>query len=110
MIPFSLAGKKAIVSGASRGIGYATAAALCEAGADVLLVARNVSALAVAAESLGPTSRIQYTPFDFLEVDRISSWFDQQIRNFGNFDILVNNAGVNHRAPAIEFPPKSGSD
>jgi gluconate 5-dehydrogenase len=104
LTPFSLAGKRALVTGASRGIGYGAAAALIEAGADVLLVARDASALADASQRLGPAPGVQFTLFDFLEVDRIAHWFDQQTRSFGNFDILVNNAGVTHRAPAVDYP------
>jgi gluconate 5-dehydrogenase len=104
LVPFSLVGRKALVTGASRGIGYAAAAALSSAGAGVLLVARDASTLATASQCLGPAPHVQYAPFDLLEVDRIAPWFDQQIDSFGSFDILVNAAGVTHRAPAVEFP------
>lgn len=90
-----LSGKAAIVTGASRGIGAATARALAEAGASVLLLARNeAQTQAVAAEIREKGGRAEALRCD------VSAWEDIERgartcrEKFGSVDILVNNAGV----------------
>jgi NAD(P)-dependent dehydrogenase (short-subunit alcohol dehydrogenase family) len=84
----SLEGKKAVVTGAGRGIGRATALALAEAGAQVLAVSRTDADLqALAAEAPGRISP--------LAADVLDPAFHAQIEAMTDLDILVNNAGGN---------------
>ncbi len=102
---FSLRGKVAIVTGASRGIGKAIAAGFAEAGADLALVARSESKLIEvqqALQSIGAKAEI--FPYDLRQTDGIPDWVAQVVEACGRIDILVNNAGTTHRADAIDFP------
>jgi len=98
---FSLTGKKALVTGASKGIGASIAIAMAQAGADVVLVGRSqdsLSATRVAIENLGrsPESLIA----DVESRAQISEAF-KSIDQL-NVEIVVNNAGSISRAPAID--------
>ena len=89
---FRLEGKRALVTGAGRGIGLAAAAALAQAGAHVVLLARSadeVNAAATAIEDAG--GRAEAWVADVLQVEEIQ----KRIGSAGEFDILVNNAGTN---------------
>ncbi|MBI1925387.1 glucose 1-dehydrogenase [Candidatus Poribacteria bacterium] len=102
---FSLRGKVAIVTGASRGIGKAIAAGFAEAGADLALVARSESKLIEVQQelqSIGAKAKI--FPYDLRQTDEIPDWVAQIVEACGRIDILVNNAGTTHRADAIDFP------
>ena len=93
----SLSGKRAIVTGASKGIGFAVARDLLGAGANVLLCARNGEQLersiahlrqgAPRAQALGHTADVS----DSAQVAKLFEFADQQL---GGLDILVNNAGI----------------
>lgn len=100
--PFNLAGRRAIVTGASRGIGAAMAVALAEAGADVALVARgDCSATAAAVAATGRASIT--VPCDLSRDDAPSVVMEAVNASWGGADILVNNAGLIRRAPLLEF-------
>lgn len=88
----SLAGKNAIVTGASSGIGAATARRLALAGANVMLVARRHDRLEELTTELGPVA----TPLalNLGETDAAQALFDAATAQFGRTDILINNAGV----------------
>ncbi|WP_397576232.1 SDR family NAD(P)-dependent oxidoreductase [Sphingorhabdus sp.] len=86
---FRLDGKRAIVTGAGRGIGLAAAAALAEAGAEVTLVARTASEIEAAAETIGKGAVAIL--LDVTDVDSVKSFFSTNPA----FHILVNNAGTN---------------
>lgn len=92
-----LAGKSAIVTGGGRGIGRATALALAEAGADVVVAARTqreIEETAEAIEQLGRRSlAIQADVSDPYDVEQI---VDATLEAFDKIDILVNNAGTIH--------------
>lgn len=91
---FSLAGKVAIVTGASQGIGRAIAVQLARAGADVGLASRNEAKLnEVAAEvtALGRRARVLLT--DVAVAAQVQAMIDGAVAAFGRLDILVNNAG-----------------
>jgi len=101
---FRLDGRLAMVTGASKGIGLGIATAMAEAGADLILVARNESELEEAAGKLTLGGRsVSVAPFDLHETDRIAAWYSGVVSRCGLPDILVNAAGVMHRAPAHEL-------
>jgi len=95
---FSLEGKTALVTGASRGIGQATALALAQTGADVVVVSRTVQDLEKVADrirGLGRKSRVIAT--DVASTKQINSLVSKMRKEFGRIDILVNNAGISLR-------------
>ena len=98
----SLAGKRAVVTGASSGIGLAAAVALGEAGADVMLVARQAAPLqdlASAMHQAGMTATA--LPLDITDIPVMQD----HIATAGPFDILVNSAGMARHGPALETTP-----
>lgn len=99
---FSLSGRRAMVTGASRGLGLQMARALARAGADLVITARDVSSLSDACEELEAFGRrIEPLPLDLRHEDSIQSAI-AQATSAGALDILVNNAGCNIRKPALE--------
>jgi gluconate 5-dehydrogenase len=98
---FDLTGRRALVTGATRGIGHAIAAALGEAGATVLVNGRSESGVAAAVAALAARG-IAAEPLAFDITDDAAR--DTALPRAGRIDILVNNAGIQHRAPAVEFP------
>ncbi|MCH9816741.1 MAG: SDR family oxidoreductase [Actinomycetia bacterium] len=93
----SLAGKKAIVTGASRGIGRAIAADFARAGADVGVLARNEELLQETADLVraeGRTSAVAVA--DILDADVFRGALAALAEELGGVDILVNNAGGNN--------------
>ncbi|MBF4163351.1 SDR family oxidoreductase [Nocardioides acrostichi] len=103
--PFDLTGRRAVVTGASRGIGRAVAAALAAAGADVAGVSTSMpqgdSPTRSAVEAHGRT----FTPYsaDFADREAVID-LAARLEADGPVDILVNNAGTIERAPAAEHP------
>ncbi len=101
---FQLAGRRALVTGGSKGIGLGIAQAMAAAGADIILVARSQDELATAAAKLGETGRqVSISPFDLRNTDGIPAWFASVVKTHGCPDILVNAAGITRRAPAEEL-------
>ena len=93
---FRLDGRKALVTGASRGIGRGIAIALAEAGADVAVSARDVDMLeAVAAEIRALGRKAVVAPADVLDGDALRGSVDRVAEELDGIDILVNNAGGN---------------
>jgi NAD(P)-dependent dehydrogenase (short-subunit alcohol dehydrogenase family) len=91
---FDLTGRKAFVTGASRGIGRAIAVAYAEAGADVALVARGADGLAETAAAIRDTGRDAYViPADVTSYDAVADAVAAAIDQLGYIDIVVNNAG-----------------
>jgi NAD(P)-dependent dehydrogenase (short-subunit alcohol dehydrogenase family) len=91
---FDLTGKKAFVTGASRGIGQVIAVALAGAGADLALVARSEGGLADTAEQISALGRKAVViPADVTEQEPVIAAVDQAIEALGGVDIVVNNAG-----------------
>ena len=102
---FSLAGKRALVTGSSRGIGFAIAAALAGAGADVILNGRDTKALGEAAANLADGgARARAVAFDVTSGDSVADAIEHIEAEIGPIDILVNNAGMQHRSPLEDFP------
>ena len=91
---FRLDGRRALVTGAGRGIGLALAAALAEAGAEVTLVARTAAEIGEAADAMGGTAAV----LDVSDLAAVSAFFEQRPA----FHILVNNAGTNRPKPMHE--------
>jgi NAD(P)-dependent dehydrogenase (short-subunit alcohol dehydrogenase family) len=85
----------ALVTGASRGIGLAIAAALIKRGARVAITARDGAALSAAAERLGRSERVLPVTGDTVDPDHRSAAVAATIERFGGLDVLVNNAGIN---------------
>ena len=99
---FSLKGKAALVTGASRGIGQSIAVGLAEAGANVALVARSdLSDTAKAVEATG--QKALCLNVDLGDKAVIPGLIAETVEVFGSIDILVNNAGIIRRAPFLEF-------
>ena len=98
-----LSGKCAVVVGGTSGLGYATAIALAEAGADVVASSRRkaeVDRVASEVEGLGRKSlRVEV---DVRSQESLQKLHDKVISHFGRIDILVNSAGVTVRRPTIE--------
>jgi NAD(P)-dependent dehydrogenase (short-subunit alcohol dehydrogenase family) len=96
---FRLDGRRAIITGASRGIGFASAVALAEAGAEVTLVARSHDELeARATEIKAAYGAARALPLDVTDIEAVEC----ELRRVGPFEILVNNAGVSRHRPMLE--------
>jgi NAD(P)-dependent dehydrogenase (short-subunit alcohol dehydrogenase family) len=94
-----LAGRAAIVTGASKGLGKAIAAALAAEGARVAVVARDAAQLEALAAEIGGAA----FPADITDEDQVRALERGVVDAFGRIDILVNNAGVNLRKPIQDF-------
>ena len=90
----NLQGKRALVTGASRGIGLATARALVAAGARVAVNGRTPGSVATAIDGLGAGDRLAAAPGDISTVAGCEAVVGAALRALGGLDILVNNAGV----------------
>lgn len=89
-----LAGKRALVTGASRGIGRAIAIGFARAGADVALVARGADQLAEAAAEVAALGRRAVVlPCDVTDAAAVRAMVDAAIDGLGHVDVVVNNAG-----------------
>ena len=101
---FSLAGKRALVTGASRGLGLHFARVLAGAGADVALMARDGAALDKAAAAITQATgrRAIAVAGDVTVAASVRAAFDQMEAALGPLDILVNNAGVAVSKPLLE--------
>lgn len=100
---FRLDGRVALVTGGNRGLGYAIAQALAEAGASVAIVCRTEAAAETAAAALSQLTGRECRGFacDVTQPEEVQALVDLVIGDFGQVDILVNNAGLNVRG-AIE--------
>lgn len=91
---FRLDGKVAVVTGAGKGIGAATAVALAEAGADVVCAARTAADLEATAEHVRARGRHALAvTTDVTETAALEHLVDRTVTHFGHLDVLVNNAG-----------------
>lgn len=90
-----LEGRKALVTGASRGIGRAVAAQLAEEGADVALIATKAELLEAVAEELrGLGRKVVTLPVDLRDGDAVAKAVERAKDELGGLDIVVNNAGI----------------
>jgi 3-oxoacyl-[acyl-carrier protein] reductase len=101
---FSLKDKVALVTGASQGIGHATALALAEAGAKVAVAARNTEKLtSLASEIAGAGGEALAVPMDVADGAQVKAGFQQLLAKFGRLDILVNNAAITRDTLALRM-------
>jgi hypothetical protein len=91
--------KTALITGASEGIGAATARLFAEAGANLMLVARSRKNLEAIAAELRDKTRVEIFPMDVTDADACVDVFKKAAFEFGRVDILVNNAGFHARGP-----------
>jgi NAD(P)-dependent dehydrogenase (short-subunit alcohol dehydrogenase family) len=102
---FRLEGRRALITGGSKGLGRVMATALAEAGADVAICSRNLAECRETAAAISTATGRRAVPFALdvtraTDIDRSTTDIEQ---TFGPVDILINNAGVNVRGPADEL-------
>ena len=121
---FRLDGRRALVTGGSKGIGFAAATALAQAGARVVLVARDATELIAACARINCHSApkdseknnlsqheqianaapsVRYKALDVTDSVAVSAWVEEDIAANGPFDILVSNAGTNRPSTLAEL-------
>ena len=105
-----LAGKVAVVTGSTSGIGLGIARSLAAAGADVVI--NGLGEPAAIERVLGelerdhPRSRFAYNGANLMKGEEAHALIEQTVAAFGRVDILVNNAGIQHVSPIESFPPE----
>ncbi len=101
---FELGGQVAFITGSSRGIGLAIARGLAEAGAEVVLNARNAEELEGARAELAKAGHKAHAlAFDITDQTAVHDFVGLIERDIGPIDILFNNAGIQRRAPLVDF-------
>ncbi|HRN56089.1 MAG TPA: SDR family oxidoreductase, partial [Agriterribacter sp.] len=97
---FNLTGKKALITGGSRGLGFAIAKAFIAYGAEVIITGRDKAHMNKACKALG--KKCTGLIFDLKDVDRIRSFVSTVEQEHGAVDILVNNAGIHLKEAVLE--------
>ena len=93
---FDLSGRVAVVTGGNGGIGLAMAEGLADAGADIVVAARNTEKGATAVTKIQASGvRSTFIQVDVRDPESISHLVESVVEQFGGLDILVNNAGTN---------------
>jgi gluconate 5-dehydrogenase len=101
---FDLSGRTALVTGSTRGIGFALARGLADAGAQVIVNSRQGDAVAQTVEELrGAGAQALGAAFDVADEVSVRSTFEGFDRQGLAVDILVNNAGIQHRQPMLDL-------
>jgi NAD(P)-dependent dehydrogenase (short-subunit alcohol dehydrogenase family) len=102
---FELTGKTAVITGGSKGLGFAMAAGLASAGANIVLVSRNAGEGERAAKELSENFQTTVVAFsaDVTIQEHTESMAQFAADHFGRIDILVNSAGINIRGPIDEL-------
>ncbi len=104
MINFDLTGKTALITGSTRGLGFAIATAFADHGARVAINGRDPQGVAEAMEQLGDTPLPAVAAaFDVADSAATRQVVGDLLSAHGSIDILVNNAGIIHRAPLSEI-------
>lgn len=105
---FDLSGRMALITGSSKGIGFALADALGSAGATLVINARDADRLDSARRALQQRGySVHAQAFDVTDAAQVAAGIEQIESRHGAIDILVNNAGMQHRAHFAEFPPEA---
>ncbi len=101
---FDLTGRSALITGSSRGIGFALARGLAECGATVVVNSRQQSAVEEAVAQLKADGlSVRGAAFDVADEGSVKQAFEAFDRDGVDIDILVNNAGIQHRKPMLEL-------
>jgi 2-deoxy-D-gluconate 3-dehydrogenase len=101
---FNLKGKVAIVTGGNGGIGLGMAQGLADAGADIVVAARDAKKSSAAVADLGKRGvRASAVTTDVTDAGSVTALVAATVQQFGRIDILVNNAGINIRNPVHEM-------
>lgn len=95
-------GKTAVVTGGTKGIGFAIAEALLRGGAKVFICGRGKRDLTSALEKLRPLGEVDGETADVRSEDQVRMMIEQAARVFGSIDILVNNAGIGIIGKTVE--------
>lgn len=105
---FKMEGKVAIVTGASRGIGAATAQALAEAGCDLVVSARSADALEDLAGSVRAATgrRVETVAADLSDLENLAGLVEAARQAFGRVDVVVNNVGGTLPKPFLDTSPR----
>lgn len=107
---FSLEGKVALVTGASRGLGMAMSIALANAGANICGVASKAEFNNVSKAVKKTGQRFHGIKADLLKMESISKIVKETCEHFGRIDILVNNAGIERKNTFLKFSEKDWDD
>lgn len=109
---FDVAGRVALVTGSSRGIGRALATGLAAEGAVVIIHGRNADAVAATAAEIAAAHGVEVgeSTFDVTDPDEVTRGVAAIVERWGVPDILVNNAGIQRRAPITEFSVSDWND
>ncbi|MBN7772981.1 SDR family NAD(P)-dependent oxidoreductase [Clostridium aminobutyricum] len=101
---FDLKGKKAIITGASRGLGRGMAEGLYQVGAELVIMGTSDSIKEVADQIGTPRRKVHGVIADFKDKEAIVKAFEEAMSYLGDIDILINNAGIQIRHASEEFP------
>src|SRR3989442_12787728 len=106
---FKLDGRVALITGGNRGLGFAMAQALAEAGANVVASSRQKEKALESPATLARITgrRTMGLTVDVTDAKQIESMIQSVVKQFGRIDILVNNAGINIRKPVEELDEAS---
>ncbi|HET7305956.1 MAG TPA: glucose 1-dehydrogenase [Segeticoccus sp.] len=109
---FRLDGRTALVTGGYRGLGLAFSRALAQAGADVVIGARDGSACRKVADELATETgrRVVGIPLDVADGSSVTRAVEAATEATGRLDVVVNNAGTCHHRPALEVPDEEWED
>jgi 3-hydroxybutyrate dehydrogenase len=103
-----LAGRVAVVTGSTSGIGLGIARALAQAGADVVINGlgeqREIDFVCGELKQICQLSRVVYNGANLMDPGEATALVEETIADFGRVDILVNNAGIQHVSPIESFP------
>ncbi|MBW4471465.1 MAG: SDR family oxidoreductase [Stenomitos rutilans HA7619-LM2] len=103
---WTLTGKKALITGATKGIGLAIAQEFLALGAEVMIVARHAEAVQQQLEAWQQSSLpVHGIAADVVEVAGRQDILDQVVQKMGGLDLLINNVGTNIRKPTLDYTP-----